>query len=61
MATLCLKCKTCKTEFASGFGADKKSFETMQLSGNGHTCPKGHTNSYDKKDYYLNSLYFFLT
>ena len=53
MPMLYLKCKTCKTEFASGIDADKKSFETMQLMGNGHTCPKGHTNRYDKKDYYF--------
>jgi len=50
---LYLKCKTCKTEFASGINADKKSFETMQLIGNSHTCPKAHSNRYEKKDYYF--------
>jgi len=53
MPMLYLKCKTCKTEFASGFNFDKKSFETAQLSNNGHQCPKGHMNRYDKKDYYF--------
>jgi hypothetical protein len=53
MPMLFLKCKTCKTEFASGIGADKKSFETTQLVGNSHNCPKGHVNRYDKKDYYF--------
>lgn len=53
MPTLYLKCKTCKTEFASGMNIDKKSFETTTLKGNYHVCPKGHNHSYDKKDYYF--------
>ena len=51
--TLYLKCKTCETEFASMIGADRVSFETMVLSRNQHTCPKGHTHAYDTEDYYL--------
>jgi hypothetical protein len=55
MPMLYLKCKTCKIEFASGIAFDKKSFEdpTNQLTNMGHTCPKGHLNRYDKKDYYF--------
>jgi hypothetical protein len=53
MPTLYLKCKTCKIEFVSGMSFDKKSFETATLSNNEHRCPKGHTNRYDKKDYYF--------
>ena len=53
MPMLYLKCKTCQIEFASGIGSDKKSFETISLIGNYHVCPKGHTNQYDKKDYYF--------
>ena len=51
--TTYLRCKTCGIEFASGISTDKKSFETMALSKNQHTCPKGHTHAYDKKDYYF--------
>jgi hypothetical protein len=40
-------------EFASGMNFDKKSFETATLTGNYHTCPKGHKQQYDKKDYYF--------
>jgi hypothetical protein len=53
MPMLYLKCKTCGIEFASGMNFDKKSFETSILKGNYHTCPKGHSNKYDKKDYYF--------
>jgi len=51
--TLYLKCKTCGVEFSSGISGDKKSFETLTLRGNYHTCPKGHTHQYEKKDYYF--------
>jgi hypothetical protein len=53
MPTLYLKCKTCSIEFPSGMSFDKKSFETSILKGNYHTCPKGHTHQYEKKDYYF--------
>jgi len=53
MPMLYLKCKTCGLEFASGMNFDKKSFETSILKANYHTCPKGHSNKYDKKDYYF--------
>ena len=53
MPMLYVKCKTCDTEFASGMGFDKESFKNSKISGNYHTCPKGHTHAYDKKDYYF--------
>ena len=53
MPMLYLKCKSCQTEFASGIGSDKESFKTVRLIGNYHTCPKGHTHQYDKKDYFF--------
>ena len=53
MATLYLNCKTCGMEFASGIAMDEKSFASTQLSNNSHTCPMGHTNSYNKKDYHF--------
>jgi hypothetical protein len=53
MPALYLKCKTCDLEFASGISTDKISFETMTLEKNYHTCPKGHKNRYDKKNYYF--------
>jgi len=49
---LFLKCKRCGIEFPSEMNIDKKSFETIQLIGNYHTCPKGHTEQYDKSDYF---------
>ena len=55
MADLYLKCKekNCGTEFRSGIAMDKKSFETSTLTGNYHTCPKGHTYQYSKEDYFF--------
>lgn len=53
MPRVYLRCKTCNTEFASGVGFDQKSFETSIISRNQHTCPKGHTHTYDKKDYFF--------
>ena len=53
VSTLYLKCKTCGVEFVSGIACDKKSFQTLTLKGNYHTCPKGHTHQYDKKDYHF--------
>jgi hypothetical protein len=52
MPKLYVKCKTCNTEFASGISVNEKSFKTLILSGNLHTCPKGHTHAYDKKEYF---------
>lgn len=48
-----LKCKTCDTEFAAGISADKKSFEAIVDSLIRQSCPEGHTNTYDRKDYYF--------
>jgi hypothetical protein len=55
MPELYLKCKekNCGVEFPSGIVMDRKSFETTILAGNYHTCPKGHTRQYDKKDYFF--------
>lgn len=50
---LYLNCKVCQTEFASGLSSDRISFETVQLTNNAHTCPKGHTSQYNKEDYYF--------
>ncbi len=51
--SLYLKCKTCQVEFPSGIASDRVSFMTLQLSAMGHVCPKGHTNQYDKSDYFF--------
>ena len=48
-----LKCKICGVQFKSGLTMSKKSFKTTLLKDNYHTCPKGHTNSYDKNDYII--------
>jgi hypothetical protein len=55
MPELYLKCKekNCGVEFPSGIVMDRKSFETTILAGNYHTCPKGHTHQYNKKDYFF--------
>jgi hypothetical protein len=53
MPMLYVRCKKCHTEFASGIGADPISFETLQIMGNSHKCPKGHVSRYDKNDYYF--------
>jgi len=49
---LCVKCKTCETEFCSMIRCDKEIFRTLDLRDNCHPCPNGHKNRYDKKDYY---------
>jgi hypothetical protein len=49
---LYLKCKKCGVRFPSGMNIDKESFKTTMLIGNYHDCPKGHTEKYDKKDYF---------
>ena len=51
MPTLYLRCKTCGVKFASGIGADPKSFETLTLINNKHKCSNGHVNSYEKENY----------
>jgi hypothetical protein len=54
-ANLYLKCKekNCGIEFKSGIVMDKESYRTCVLEGNLHTCPKGHTCQYSKKDYFF--------
>jgi len=55
MPKLYVRCKekNCSLKFASGIIMDRKSFETSILVGNYHTCPKGHTHQYSKKDYFF--------
>lgn len=50
------KCKTCDIEFRVGIRTNPRSFATSQFMGNFHTCPNGHTNSYDKDDYILKKI-----
>jgi hypothetical protein len=50
------RCKTCSIEFPVGIRIDPRSFATSQFSGNVHTCPNGHSNSYDKSDYTLKKV-----
>jgi len=50
------KCKTCGIEFSVGIRTNPRSFATSQYSGNVHTCPDGHANSYDKGDYALKKV-----
>jgi hypothetical protein len=50
------KCKTCNIEFSVGIRTNPRSFATSQYLGNIHTCPNGHTNSYDKSDYTLKKV-----
>ena len=52
MLRLYLKCKKCGVRFPSGINIDKESFKTTMLIGNYHDCPNGHTEKYDKKDYF---------
>jgi hypothetical protein len=49
---LYVKCKTCGVEFDSSIRCDKQIFKTLELRDNRHHCPNGHTNRYNKKDYY---------
>jgi hypothetical protein len=53
---LYLKCKKCNIEFVSWIRTDKQIFETLDLRGNCHTCPNGHKNRYDQKDYHYEAL-----
>jgi hypothetical protein len=50
------KCKTCGIDFPVGIRTNPRSFVTSQFIGNVHECPKGHSNSYDKKDYTLKKV-----
>jgi len=49
---LYVKCKTCGVEFDSSIRCDKQIFKSLELRSNRHHCPSGHTNRYNKKDYY---------
>lgn len=53
---LYLKCKTCNIEFPAGIRTNPRSHATSQYIGNMHTCPNGHSNSYDKEDYMLKKV-----
>jgi len=53
MPSLYLKCKTCGMKFESGIVMEKRGLEAIKLIDNQHTCPKGHINTYNKKDYFF--------
>jgi hypothetical protein len=53
---LYLRCKKCNIEFVSWIRTDKQIFRTLDLRGNCHTCPNGHNNRYDQKDYHYEAL-----
>lgn len=50
---LYINCRTCGVEFRAGIRTNPRSFATSQFVGIAHTCPNGHTKSYDKGDYVL--------
>ena len=52
MPSLYIKCKTCGVKFDSGIVMEKRRLESIRLIDNQHTCPKGHINTYKKKDYF---------
>ena len=49
-------CKACGVEFSAGIRTNPRSFRTSQYIGNLHTCPNGHSNSYDKENYILRKV-----
>jgi len=53
LAVLYVKCKTCGITFSSGIAIDEKSFQSVILKENKHTCPKGHVHGYNKGDYFF--------
>jgi len=40
-------------KFESGIVMEKRGLESIKLIDNQHTCPKGHINTYNKKDYFF--------
>ena len=53
---LYLKCRTCGIEFRAGIRTNPRAYAISEYLGVVHTCPNGHTNSYDKKDYILKKI-----
>jgi len=55
MPRLRLRCKTCGVEFPTNVSLDREVFEDERLedifTGRSHTCPSGHTNQYERRDY----------
>jgi hypothetical protein len=49
---LYVKCKMCGVEFDSSIRCNKQIFNSLELRDNRHHCPNGHTDRYNKKDYY---------
>jgi hypothetical protein len=49
---LYVKCKTCGVEFWSSIRCNIQIFKSLELRNNRHHCPNGHTNRYNKRDYY---------
>ncbi len=50
---LYVKCNTCGIEFKTDISYDKESLKTAILRSYVHTCPKGHSNTYNKENYYF--------
>jgi hypothetical protein len=50
---LTLVCKECSVEFMSPIQMDRGSFETATVSNNALQCPHGHTEVYQKEDYFF--------
>lgn len=53
MSSLYIKCKTCGVEFKTGVQINEESFETTSITYQYETCPSGHWNPYDKKDFFF--------
>lgn len=53
MPMLKVKCKTCNNDSDTGIACGEKALETLQLDNTAHTCSRGHSNLYDKKDYHF--------
>jgi len=53
MAVLTLKCKVCQLNFPSGVQMDEESFKTADLNNNTEQCPNGHSETYQKDDYFF--------
>ena len=53
MPELYVKCNTCGIEFKTDISYDKESLKTAILRSYVYTCPKGHSNTYNKENYYF--------
>lgn len=48
-----VRCKTCGTQFFSGFSTTKSAFQSSTYQNNIHRCPNDHEHPYNKDDYLL--------